>query len=60
MAAAVRLVPFLQRTSAARLAPLFLVRVAETRAGLAPGSICLHCLLAVVNVHSCIPCNEDT
>ena len=58
-AAASALLPFLQRAAASRVAPFFLVRVAEAQAGLAPGSICLHCLVAVAGGHSLLPCTSQ-
>ena len=58
-AAASALLPFLQRAAASRVAPFFLVRVAEAQAGLAPGSICLHCLVAVAGGHSSLPCTSQ-
>jgi hypothetical protein len=58
-AAASALLPFLKRAAASRVAPFFLVRVAESQAGLAPGSICLHCLVAVAGGHSSLPCTSQ-
>ena len=57
-AAAFQLLPFLRRSAAARVAPFFLVRVAERKAGLTPGSICLHCLILVAGGHTRLPCTS--
>ena len=53
--AAMRLIPYFQRVASAGLSALFLVRVAEQRAGLPSGSICVHCLQVFACGHSSMP-----
>ena len=50
-----RLIPYFRRVASAGLSALFLVRVAEQRAGLPSGSICVHCLQVFACGHSSLP-----
>ena len=55
--AAAKLVPFFQRAIAmSRVTPMFLVSVVEARAGLAAGSLCLHCLTSAAGGDSGSTC----
>ena len=57
--AAHKLQPFLRRAAAAKIAPFFLVRLAERKAGLKTGSICLHCLITVAGGQTSLPCSSQ-
>lgn len=58
-AAAAKLKPFFNRATATKISPFFLVRLAERKAGLAPGSICLHCLISVAGGQSSLACTSQ-
>ena len=58
-AAASKLVPFFERAAASRVTTLLLVRLAERRQGLPPGTICLHCLIGVAGGHTTLPCTAS-